>query len=144
MAPSLNSTSISIYSFGDTPSWGGTVLVVSFWGVLMGFLAIFLAVSLSTFDRYKKSRKFIRWLANTFAYFGYGTICLVLLSIPCGLAYWMYSSAKAGNVMPLWVTVIIIVGYAAIALLGYAFKTWIVDKIKTYEGKLNKNGMKHE
>ena len=137
----LNNT-ISIlgsYEVGGTPSWGSTVIVVGFWGLLAGFLAIFLSISLSSFDRYKKSRKIIRWLTNSFGYFGYGTIALILLSIPCGIAYWMYSNAKAGNVMPFWVTVVIIGGYITIALIGYVFKIWIIDKIKTYEKQLKKH-----
>ena len=137
----LNNT-ISIlgsYEVGGTPSWGSTVIVVGFWGLLAGFLAIFLSISLSSFDRYKKSRKIIRWLTNSFGYFGYGTIALILLSIPCGIAYWMYSNAKAGNVMPLWVTGALIGGYIVIALIGYVFKIWIIDKIRTYENQLNKH-----
>jgi len=140
----LNNT-ISIfgsYEVGGTPTWFGTMLVMGFWTFLLGFLAIFLSISLSSFDRYKKSRKIIRWLANSFSYFGYGTLALIFLSIPCGIAYWMFSNAKAGNVMPLWVTGIIIGGYFAIVLLGYIFKTWIIDKIKTYENQLNKNKKK--
>ena len=137
----LNNT-ISIlgsYEVGGTPSWGSTVIVVGFWGLLAGFLAIFLSISLSSFDRYKKSRKIIRWLTNSFGYFGYGTLALIFISIPCGIAYWMYSNAKAGNVMPLWVTGALIGGYIVIALIGYVFKIWIIDKIKTYEKQLKKH-----
>ena len=138
-----NSSMWDIMSLSDAPqSWGGAVMVAGFWCLLFACLAGFLAYGLSSFQRYKKCKGFMRWLGNTFGYACYGIITIIFLAIPVGIAYWMYSSAKAGNVMPLWVTGLLIGGYIGIALLGWFTKKVIVDKISSYEDKINKGGKK--
>lgn len=130
----LNATtdlSSSVSSFG---SWFGVVAMVAFCTI---FIMITIMI-LSSLERYKKFWKFIKWLRLSLGYFGWGTLSMIVISLPALLVYWEFSQANKGNIIPIKWTVVPIILYALVSIIGYLIKTYVIDRIIKFNKQIKK------
>jgi ABC-type Fe3+-siderophore transport system permease subunit len=122
----------------STGSWFGILVTIAFCTVLL-MLAI---LAISSLERYKKLWKFLRWLKGSLGYFGWGTLSILVISIPAMLVYWELHQASNGNIVPLQWTIYPVAIYVAVSLIGYLVKKYVVDRIRKYNATLNKENKK--
>lgn len=119
-------------------SWFSGLIIV---GIATIILAI-LIVSISSLERYRRLWKFIQHIGDSFKYFFWGVGGLTILAVPSLFLYWEISNASRGNVLPIKWTLIPIGIYLAVAMIGYIFKKYVVDRIKKFHKKMNNHNYK--
>jgi len=130
----VNATTYAVSGISDI-SWFATVIIVSIVAVIL----MLFVITLSNLSNYIRTKKCLMSLVNTFKYFLFGCLTLIVLFIPSYVAYHFIKEARQGNIIPLKVTLSIIVGYFVIALIGYLSKRLIYDRIKKFEQKIKKS-----
>lgn len=109
---------------------GGMVLVI---GAIMAIIGL-LFYWVSTPERFKKPNKIMQFLAQTTLYFGYGALSIVVLAIPGYLLWFLYNyTVVEGNTGGLFEVlkwaVTLVVGYFAVAGIGWISKRYFYDKL---------------
>jgi magnesium-transporting ATPase (P-type) len=121
------------------PTWGGLFITLIGSMIFISFIFILFAYAISNYERYKKVKGWAAFLLKSTAYFAFGILTLLVMAIPFGICYYFIDKARHGNVLPIWITLSLIVGYIIIALIGWLSKKYIIDRIKSYE----KTNIKH-
>lgn len=129
-----NVTTTGVSAIQSTGSWFGILVTIAFCTVLL-MLAI---LAISSLERYKKLWKFLRWLKGSLGYFGWGTLSLLVISIPAMLVYWELHQASKGNIVPIQWTIYPVAIYVAVSLIGYLVKKYVINRVKKYNATLNK------
>lgn len=129
----LNNTVTAISGMSSFGSWFSTVIVV---GICAVILSLFL-MTLSNFERYARTKKWLMWILGTLKYFCFGILTLIVIVLPSFIIYYFLSQAHKGNVAPLKITFYLIGGYIAICIIGWLGKKLVYDRVSKFE-KLDK------
>lgn len=129
----LNSSSSAISSF-ESFSWFGTVVII---GIIAILLSLFI-MTIGSLEGYLRIRKYIKFLINSFRYFLFGILSLIVLALPISVFYYFLKQAHNGNVAPLKITLGLIGGYILISIIGYLSKRFVYERIKKFEKKVKK------
>lgn len=131
----LNSTTSAISSLGDpTMSWFGGAMITGIIGIL---LTLFI-MTIASLEGYIRTRKYLMFILNSFKYFMFGILSLIVLALPVSVFYYFLKQAHEGNVAPLKISLGLIGGYILISLIGYLSKRFVYERIKKFEKKVKK------
>ena len=129
----LNSTTSAISSI-EGLSWFGTVVIV---GIIAIFLSLFV-MTLASLEGYIRTKKYLKFIVDSFKYFMFGILSLIVLALPISVFYYFLKQAHEGNVAPLKISLSLIGGYILISLIGYLSKRFVYERIKKFEKKVKK------
>ena len=134
MVGEINSTQSALSSFvvdNGGLSWFGTVIMVA---IVVMVVGLFIGL-LSNFRVYYKSRKAIDSLIKSVYFFLWGLFFSGILGVIGLIFYYFFDNARKGNVVPLWITGAIILGYVIITIIGWFGKKYVFERIKIFEIK---------
>jgi len=135
-----------------TMSTGNTIFNIGSMALVIGLITTMIGALfywVSSPERFKKPSKFIKFLASSCYYFGFGLIGLAIISIPSYLIYFLFNyTVVEGNTGALfeigkWIGIGLVL-FFGIAGFGYIFKKRFVDKlmIRLEENEKLKEGIK--
>lgn len=137
----LNATSTLTIS-DVAGSWGGTVLYIFLFVFLpIGGLIILITV-LWNIANYTRFKKYLGVLGNSLRYAMIGAVSILVISIPFAFLYWGYSQARKGNIVPLKYTGYILLGYIALAIIGWLVEKYVINRVVTFEKMIDKQEKK--